>query len=62
MHEAYSLAYWAKEPGVLRLFDGVPELVWALREASVPVDQREMGKATRDVVAEHPAALGVLPG
>jgi phosphoglycolate phosphatase-like HAD superfamily hydrolase len=37
MLDTYRSAYWAKEPGLLRLFDGVPELVTALREASVPM-------------------------
>lgn len=37
MLDAYRSAYWAKEPGLLRLFDGVPELVSALREASMPM-------------------------
>jgi len=37
MLDAYRSAYWAKNPGLLRLFDGVPELMSALREASVPM-------------------------
>lgn len=37
MLDAYRSAYWAKEPGLLHLFDGVPELVAALREAGVPM-------------------------
>ena len=37
MLDAYRSAYWAKAPGLLRLFEGVSELMSALREASVPV-------------------------
>jgi phosphoglycolate phosphatase-like HAD superfamily hydrolase len=37
MLDIYRSAYWAKEPGFLRLFDGVPELVSALREAGMPM-------------------------
>lgn len=37
MLEIYRSAYWAKEPGLLRLFDGVQELVSALWEAGVPM-------------------------
>ena len=37
MLEEYRASYWAKEPGLLRLFDGIPELLKALREANVAV-------------------------
>jgi phosphoglycolate phosphatase-like HAD superfamily hydrolase len=37
MLEAYRSAYWAKKPGLLRLFDGVQELVSTLRDAGVPM-------------------------
>ena len=37
MLDMYRSAYWAKEPGLLRLFDGVHDLVTAMRKASVPM-------------------------
>jgi phosphoglycolate phosphatase-like HAD superfamily hydrolase len=37
MLDTYRSAYWAKEPGLLSLFDGIPELVTALRAAGVPM-------------------------
>jgi pyrophosphatase PpaX len=35
--DIYREAYWSKEPGLIRLFDGVPELMRALASASMPI-------------------------
>jgi phosphoglycolate phosphatase-like HAD superfamily hydrolase len=54
MLQVYRSAYWVKQPGLLSLFEGVPELVDSLRAAGVP-----MGIVTsksRDIIVEGRAA------
>ena len=50
----YRAAYWSKEPGLLRLFDGVSELIEALRAAGVPMGI--LTSKARDIVVEGRAA------
>jgi len=48
--DMYRTAYWVRKPGLLRLFDGLPELLSALKHAQVP-----MGIVTskaRDIVVQ----------
>jgi phosphoglycolate phosphatase-like HAD superfamily hydrolase len=54
MLEAYRSAYWVKEPGLLSLFDGVPELVNGLRAAGMPLGI--LTSKSRDIVVEGRAA------
>lgn len=50
MLQAYRSAYWVKEPGLLRLFDGMRALLWALQQAQVPTGI--VTSKSRDIVVE----------
>jgi pyrophosphatase PpaX len=52
--DAYRAAYWMQAPGLVRLFDGVSELLDGLREAGVPVGI--VTSKARDIVVEGRAA------
>lgn len=54
MLAAYRAAYWVKEPGLLRLFDGVQALLSALQRAHVPTGI--VTSKSRDIVVEGHAA------
>jgi pyrophosphatase PpaX len=54
MLQAYRSAYWVKKPGLLSLFDGVPELVDGLRAAGMPTGI--LTSKSRDIVVEGRAA------
>ncbi len=54
MLQAYRSAYWVKEPGLLRLFDGMQALLSALQHAQVPTGI--VTSKSRDIVVEGRAA------
>ena len=54
MLDIYRAAYWLKEPGLLRLFNGVPQLLAALRATNVPIGI--LTSKARDIVVEGRAA------
>ena len=54
----YRIAYWHKEPGLLRLFDGVTEMLRSL--ASAGVGMGLLTSKARDIVVEGRAAGAVV--
>ena len=56
--EIYRAAYWLKEPGLLRMYDGVAELIVALEQRGVAIGI--LTSKARDIVVEGHASGAVV--